>query len=451
MEHQIYITLGYDLATGDVNLNEIVYRLKELRDRLMLRILEQILKSYDDLIAKRLSRTDIYPSKKRKGLGQHLRKNDANRRFCRGRKVRKRGYRKQPRKISTVFGDLVLPIREVECCKCGTRYCPLLRALKIGAYAHKEMNFEHEVIEAVIDTNYRRLIDGRSIDISLGGIHNMVVGSDIDTLYQDSVEIEKMSAVMADGTGVKQQKGRKGELRIAIGITEAGQVEPLGCFTNTDWSEIERIIKERIKQAKALNIPFVYDGEPGLDNFLSDVAQSQRCNWHGSRGLYHALWEDGLKKKDSQPKTDKLKQLIGIELPEGDFEILKDEDKQQVKDRYEASKKEITELIKTFREKGYRHGAAYLDNLSERLFTHIEIWLKTGVIAPKTTSLLERVFREIGRRLKRIAWGWSDKAVTNLSKMIMIKQYSREKWEQYWKDKLGIKGYFNIHIASVTS
>jgi len=33
MEHQIYITLGYDLTTGDVNLNEIVYRLKELRNR----------------------------------------------------------------------------------------------------------------------------------------------------------------------------------------------------------------------------------------------------------------------------------------------------------------------------------------------------------------------------------------------------------------------------------
>jgi hypothetical protein len=36
------------------------------------------------------------------------------------------------------------------------------------------MNFEHEVIESVIDTNYQRLIDGRSIDISLGGIHNIV-------------------------------------------------------------------------------------------------------------------------------------------------------------------------------------------------------------------------------------------------------------------------------------
>jgi hypothetical protein len=305
------------------------------------------------------------------------------------------------------------------------------------------------VIEAVIDTNYRRLIDGRSIDISLGGIHNIVVGSDIDETFKESVSPVDLSAIMADGTGLKQYKGRKGELRAVIGLTKAGGVEPLGCFTNTEWPEIERSIKERIKEAEPFNIPFIYDGEPGLDDFLSDVAESQRCTWHGPRGLYHALWEDGLKKKQSQPQTDKIKQLLGIELPEGDFEILKEEDKEQVKNHYERSKSEIKELIKTFRQKGYKHGTAYLENLSERLFTNIELWLKTGIIAPKTISLLERIFREIGRRLKRIAWGWADKTVTNLSKMIMIRQYSRVKWEQYWKEKLGIKGYFNIEILAV--
>jgi len=31
----------------------------------------------------------------------------------------------------------------------------------------------------------------------------------------------------------------------------------------------------------------------------------------------------------------------------------------------------------------------------------------------------------------------------------MIRQYSRDKWEQYWKEKLGIKGYFDIEIMSV--
>ena len=145
---------------------------------------------------------------------------------------------------------------------------------------------------------------------------------------------------MADGTGVKQRKGRKGELRAVIGISKGGCVEPLGCFTNTEWPEIEEKIKERIEEAEAYNIPFVYDGEPGLDDFLSDVADSQRCTWHGPRGLYHALWKDGVKKKESEPETDKIKQLIGIELPEGDFEILREEDKAQVRSKYERSKSE---------------------------------------------------------------------------------------------------------------
>ena len=449
MEQEIHITLRFNIAIGKVSLNEIVYRLKELRDSLMLRILEQILIGYDDLISERLSQTKIYPSKARKGLGRHVRKGDPEGRFCRGRKARKKGYRKNTRKISTVFGALNLRIRTVECFKCGARYCPLLSALQIGQYSRKEMNFEHEVIEAVIDTNYRRLIDGRSIDISLGGIHNIVVGSDIDETFQRPVSVEDLSGIIADGTGVNEHRGRKGELRNVIGITKAGRVEPLGCFTNTPWPEIERIIKERIKEAEPYNIPFLYDGEPGLDDFLADVAESQRCTWHGPRGLYHSLWQDGLKKKDSQPETDKIKQLIGIELPKGDFEILKEEDKEKVKSKYESSKSEIKELIKTFYEKGYTHGASYLEKLSDRLFTNVELWLKTGVIAPKTTSLLERVFREIGRRLKKIAWGWSDKAVTNISKMIMIKQYSRDKWEKYWKEKLGIKGYFDIQIEAV--
>jgi hypothetical protein len=449
MEQQIHITLRFDLAIGKVNLNEIVYRLNELQNPLMLEILENILMGYDDIISERLSQTDIYPSKARKGLGRHIRKGDSENRFCRGRKILKKGYREKPRQISTVFGKLALRLRRVECCTCGARYSPLLSALQVGRYARKEMNFEHEIVEAVIDTNYRRLIDGRSIDISLGGIHNIVVGSDIDKTFQEPVSVKDLSGIAADGTGVKQYEGRKGELRAVIGITNKGRVEPLGSFTNTEWSKIEHTVKERIKEAKPYNIPFIYDGEPGLDDFLCEVAETQRCTWHGPRGLYHALWEDGLKKKESEPETDKIKQLIGIELPEDDFEILKEEDKEQVKNQYEISKSEIKELIKTFREKGYKHGSAYLENIADQLFTNIELWLKTGVIAPKTTSLLERVFREIGRRLKKIAWGWSDTAVTNISKMIMIRQYSRDKWEKYWTQKLGIKGYFNIEISSV--
>ena len=402
MERRVSITCDFDLAIGKVNLNEIVYKLKELKDSLMLRILEQILMSYDDLIIDRLTQTKIYPSKMRKGLGRHVRKDDADERFCRGRKVYRKGHRN--RKIKTVFGLLDMRVRRAECLTCGSRYSPLLNALQVTPYSRKETNVEHEVTEAVIDTNYRRLIEGRSIDISLGGVHNIVVGSDIDKAFQDHIPAEDLSGIMADGTGVKQHKGSKGELRTIIGISQQGRVVPLGSFVNTSWPEIDNTIKARIKGTADHPIPFVYDGEPGLDDFLSGVAEAQRCTWHAPRGLYHALWEDGVKKKESQPQIDKVKQLVGIELPAGDFEILKEEDKEPVRTRYEKSKKEVQELISTFYEKGYQKGASYLESLSKQMFTNIELWLSTGIIAPKTTSLLERVFREIGRRLKRIAW-----------------------------------------------
>lgn len=446
MEQQIHITLQLEIATGKVNLNEIVYRLDQIKNTVMLEVLKAILASYDDLIAQRLSRQGgvITPSKMRKGLGRHVRKDDPKNRFCHGRTIRKRGYRKRSRIISTVFGKLELPIRVAECCVCGTRYSPLLDALKVAPYSRKETNFEHEVIEAVIDTNYRRLIEGRSIDISLGGIHNLVVGSDIEQIEEADVQLDDLSAIMADGTGYKRQRGKKGELRSVIGITTGGKVEPLGTFANTQWGEIEKIIKDRFKETKATGIPFIYDGEPGLDDFLADVTESQRCTWHGPRGLYHSLWQDGVKIKDSQPQIDKLKHLIGIELPQDDYELLDDKDKEAVEEKYRSSKTEIAELIDVFRENGYYKGAKYLENLSDRIFTNIELWLKTGVIAPKTTSLLERIFREIGRRVKRIAWGWADATVTNLSKMIILKKYSKAKWEKYWKQKLGIKGYFSI-------
>ena len=124
MEQQIHITLSFQLATGKVNLNEIVYRLQQLKDPLMLRILEQILRSYDDLICERLGHHGgvFPPSKARKGLGRHIRRADPEARFCRGRKIRKRGFRNQLRTNATVFGKLQLPIRVAECCVCCGRY-----------------------------------------------------------------------------------------------------------------------------------------------------------------------------------------------------------------------------------------------------------------------------------------------------------------------------------------
>ena len=49
----ILYDLDKHLATGKVNLNEIVYRLKELQNPLLLEILKSILMGYDDIITNR--------------------------------------------------------------------------------------------------------------------------------------------------------------------------------------------------------------------------------------------------------------------------------------------------------------------------------------------------------------------------------------------------------------
>lgn len=38
--------------------------------------------------------------------------------------------------------------------------------------------------------------------------------------------------------------------------------------------KVEQTIKEGIKEKEQYNIPFVYDGEPGLDDFLANIAES---------------------------------------------------------------------------------------------------------------------------------------------------------------------------------
>ncbi|MDP6682817.1 MAG: hypothetical protein QF876_07520 [Desulfobacterales bacterium] len=69
-------------------------------------------------------------------------------------------------------------------------------------------------------------------------------------------------------------------------------------------AQIKTIVKDRINATEASDIPFLYDGEAGLDNFLSSLTDPQRCTWRVPRGLYHALWEDGLREKDCEPEIN---------------------------------------------------------------------------------------------------------------------------------------------------
>lgn len=50
---EVHIALRYSLTMGQCGLNEIVYRLKEIQDQLMLQLLGAILRDLDEAIAER--------------------------------------------------------------------------------------------------------------------------------------------------------------------------------------------------------------------------------------------------------------------------------------------------------------------------------------------------------------------------------------------------------------
>jgi hypothetical protein len=446
---KVQIDLGCKWEFGKLTYNELAYRVDELLPDIYIQVLEQLTQEYQSQLIKYLQSAEN-STQEQPDIGRHEDKGKSGE-SCRCRRVKRKGFRWYGRHIKGKYGTAEIRLQMVECLGCGKRFAPLLDALKIEPYTGHDDVLEKAVIDAVIDTNYRRLVNGHSLDVSLGGIHNFVAGSDIDELLAGKLDLDNYRAIMADGSGLKKSGGKKGELRVLVGITTSGDLEPIGSWVDTPWDKIEQQTRERIKEDPKELPLFVYDGEPGLEDFLAgSVRAPQRCTWHGSRGLYYAMWQDGHRKKKIKHYQDSLAKIIAVEIPEGDYERLAPEAIEDVRSKYREARKSMDELIDNLQQNKCSHAVEYLKNLVRGLYHQIDMWLATGIIAPKTTSRLERLFRELARRLKRIAWGWSDKVATNLSKMIMIKQYSPEVWKEYWLKKLGIQGSFKIWVQSIT-
>lgn len=46
--------------------------------------------------------------------------------------------------------------------------------------------------------------------------------------------------------------------------------------------------------------------------------------------------------------------------------------------------------------------------------------------------------RELGRRLKKIAFGWSEKGAAKMARIILKRLTSAQEWEKYWEEQLDI-------------
>ena len=56
---------------------------------------------------------------------------------------------------------------------------------------------------------------------------------------------------------------------------------------------------------------------------------------------------------------------------------------------------------------------------------------------PWVSSMIEGFMREPGRRIKNIAYGWSDNGVTKIARVILRRFANAKEWEGYWNKVFG--------------
>ena len=111
-----------------------------------------------------------------------------------------------------------------------------------------------------------------------------------------------------------------------------------------------------------------------------------------------------------------------------------------LEDSIGKAEREMDELILQLKTKQYNRAARYVSRAKSQLFSYVRLWLRYGLVSPRVSSIIERIMREIGRRLKRMAFGWSEDGAAKITRIIIKRIASAHEWEQYWQQRLRITG-----------
>ncbi|HEY9172025.1 MAG TPA: hypothetical protein VI136_07075, partial [Verrucomicrobiae bacterium] len=194
----------------------------------------------------------------------------------------------------------------------------------------------------------------------------------------------------------------------------------------------------------------VTDGEPGLAEALAGVAnRAQRCRWPLVDPLKYSLDQDGVKAPGQREPTQELAGLVASDVPAGDFAAVKPEEKAALAEQIQHARGPVDDLIGRVRQKQYENAAGYLEAARERMFRWLEFWLETGRVTPATTGSLERLLRELGRRLKKLGFGWTDAGAAQMAQILLRRITDPEAWAEYWKKRLRLDGRVQIHFRAV--
>jgi hypothetical protein len=365
--------------------------------------------------------------------------------------------RRAPRRFRTSVGVVRLQWRRLRCTRCGKTVVPLREFLGLKPYQSKSAELERTVLEVVSEQNYRRT--SRHLDV-IGMIpvpkstaHRWVMESNCDEIDVDGKVVD---VLVADGTGYKRRpepekgKNNRGKLRIALGVASDGTVVPFGAWADKNWTEIGNEMRQATRRISPKAKILVSDGELGLAEGLAEIAnEQQRSHWHLTRDLGVYLWRDDARASDRKEMPRRLAGILGVELPREDFQEVKSRDKARLEKTTEEAENKIDELIEELKMKGYGEAATYVSRAAHNLFAYVRLWLKYGLVSPRASSMIERMMRELGRRIKKIAHGWKERGVAKMARLIIKRITTANEWEKYWYKRLRITGNVALSLRAV--
>ena len=362
------------------------------------------------------------------------------------------------RQFRTSIGKVMFRWRRLRCHNCGRTIIPLRTFLGLEPYQSKTSELEKIVTEVVSEQSYRRSsshldIIGR-IPVPKSTAHRWVVQSGCDDIDPGQGTFRLL---YVDGTGYKRRPDPKrnisnrGELRIVLGVDKRGQIVPLGAFSDACWDDIMYDIFWQRNSELPFSEILVSDGERGIAESFSYMCSSQQqiCHWHVVRELGFSMHRNKAGKAERKKTQGDLAAILGIELPKEDIERVDDKDKAELAEATARAEEDIRKLITRLLDKGYDLAAYFLNRVSKNLFTYVYRWLSTGIVTPRVSSLIERMMREIARRLKRIAFGWSPAGAAKMTRIILKRFTSAGEWEKYWRKRLRINGDVILTLRSI--
>lgn len=443
MDMVVTLELEVKIEGDRTNANEVFVAVRDAMSDAEGEVTQLVIEAYQEQIVSTLCSPSGLVAKK--GLGGHEVKGQPSHR-CRGRRFVRAGYWSDTRRLRGPQCVVDFRPAMVKCERCGKRVTPILDALELDAYQQKSDGLLRLVTESVAETSYRRgaaqleVFGETPVPKSTG--HRWV--AEVELPVQQG---RGFPVLGGDGTGFKRQPGERGEVRFVLEMGENGQIHPLGVWAGESWEEISKEVKDRLEGQPTL---FVSDGEKALQDWMGKLAGTHgRCHWHFSRDASYAMWKDGAPLEERKSSTERLKRLVAIEIPEQSLEVVSEEDKKELRTRIETAEKQLEEMQEEFVERGYEKAATYLGNAKEQLFSHILLWLQTGLICPRTTSLIENLIRELVRRLKKIGWNWSDQGAERMGRIVMIRRYDPVAWNDYWSRRMNLQGRCQIELVRV--